>query len=182
MKPTRKNGYGHLCYRLAILYPTSELAHLAPIKYAVAVQSAFRARLKADKGCTGLLTKNPLHNHWKTVYWSDEAYTLDYLSEFVNLTGHPIKGCEAIGFGRNCDTFEVVQKWAYKAIREYWKPHWFNAVLARCKAVNLNYIQPMPPSKVCSITKSIAKWTMVHFTPQRFFESQAKKGRKGGVM
>ncbi|WP_418015396.1 replication initiation protein [Photobacterium damselae] len=50
-------------------YPTSELAHLAPIKYAAAVQSAFRARLKADTGYAGLLTKNPLHNHWKTVYW-----------------------------------------------------------------------------------------------------------------
>ncbi|HIF9218099.1 TPA: replication initiation protein, partial [Photobacterium damselae] len=30
------------------------------------------------------------------------------------------------------------------------------------------------------IAKSIAKWTMTHFTPQRFSESQARKGRKGG--
>ncbi|HIF9101664.1 TPA: replication initiation protein [Photobacterium damselae] len=120
-----KNGHAHLCYRLAIPYPTSELAHLAPIKYAAAVQSAFRARLKADTGYAGLLTKNPLHNHWKTVYWSHEAYTLDYLADFVDLSGHPVKG--------HCDTFDAVRKWAYKAIREYWKPNyqdaWFNAVL-----------------------------------------------------
>ncbi|HIF9201350.1 TPA: primase C-terminal domain-containing protein [Photobacterium damselae] len=72
--------------------------------------------------------------------------------------------------------------WIYKAIREYWKPNyqeaWFTAVLARCEAVNLNYVQPMQPSEVRSIAKSIAKWTMTHFTPQQFSESQAKKGRK----
>jgi hypothetical protein len=36
----------------------------------------------------------------------------------------------------------------------------------------------MQPSEVKAIAKSIAKWTMIHFTPQRFSESQAKKGRK----
>ena len=55
-----------------------------------------------------------------------------------------------------------------------------NAVLARCEAVNVGYIQPMQPSEVKAIAKSIAKWTMLHFTPQRFSASQAKKGRKGG--
>ncbi|HIF9097712.1 TPA: primase C-terminal domain-containing protein [Photobacterium damselae] len=100
----------------------------------------------------------------------------------MDLSGHPVKGRQAIGLGRNCDTFDVVRKWAYKAIREYWKPNyqdaWFNAVLARCEAVNLNYVQPMQPSEVRSIAKSIAKWTMTHFTPQQFSESQARKGRK----
>ncbi|UKA00575.1 hypothetical protein IHC88_21395 (plasmid) [Photobacterium damselae subsp. damselae] len=38
----------------------------------------------------------------------------------------------------------------------------------------------MPPSEVRSIAKSIAKWTMAHFTLQRFSKSQAKK-RGGGV-
>ncbi|HIF9287191.1 TPA: primase C-terminal domain-containing protein [Photobacterium damselae] len=77
-----------------------------------------------------------------------------------------------------------MRKWAYKTIREYWKPNyqeaWFTAVLARCEAVNLNYVQPMQPNEVRSIAKSIAKWTMAHFTPQQFSESQARKGRKGG--
>ena len=177
-----KNGHAHVCYRLAIPYPTSELAHLAPIKYAAAIQSAFRAKLQADTGYAGLLTKNPLHAHWKTMYWSDYAYTLDELADFVDLQGHPIKGREAIGLGRNCDTFEMVRKWAYRAIREYWQPNyqyaWMNAVHARCEAVNVGYIYPMQPSEVKAIAKSIAKWTMIHFTPQRFSASQAKKGRK----
>ncbi|HIF9093953.1 TPA: hypothetical protein ACX6NR_002927 [Photobacterium damselae] len=38
----------------------------------------------------------------------------------------------------------------------------------------------MQPSEVRSIAKSIAKWTMTHFTPQQFSELQARKGRKGG--
>jgi hypothetical protein len=36
----------------------------------------------------------------------------------------------------------------------------------------------MQSSEVKAIAKSIAKWTMFHFTPQQFSASQAKKGRK----
>ena len=179
-----KNGHAHVCYRLAMPYPTSDLAHLAPIKYAAAIQSAFREKLRADSGYAGLLTKNPLHVHWKTVYWSDDAYTLDELADFVDLKGHPVKGCDAIGLGRNCDTFERVRKWAYKAIREYWRPNyqdaWLSAVLARCESVNMGFSQPMMTNEVMAIAKSIAKWTIVHFTPAGFSASQASKGRKGG--
>ena len=52
------------------------------------------------------------------------------------------------------------------------------AVLARCEVINMGYYTPMQYSEVKAIAKSIAKWTMRHFTPAKFSESQAKKGRK----
>ncbi len=60
-----------------------------------------------------------------------------------------------------------------------------NAVLACCEAVNMGYDTPMQYSEVKaiakSIAKSIAKWTMRHFTPAKFSESQARKGRRRPV-
>ncbi|WP_233426587.1 helix-turn-helix domain-containing protein, partial [Photobacterium carnosum] len=40
---------------------------------------------------------------------------------------------------------------------------------------------PLPVSEVKAIAKSIANWTYRHFTPEKFRESQAIKGRKGGL-
>jgi hypothetical protein len=77
-------------------------------------------------------------------------------------------------------TFDNVRHWAYKAIREYWRPDygpsWEYAVLARCEAINMGYDTPMQYSEMKSIARSIAKWTMRHFTPVKFSESQARKG------
>ncbi|MFC1502808.1 replication initiation protein [Pseudomonadota bacterium] len=179
-----RNGHAHICYKLLIPFPTSEAAHLEPIRYAAAIQSAFMQRLQADEGYAGLLTKNPLHPHWQTECWTEEGYSLDYLADFVDIRNHPKTGREATGLGRNCDTFDSVRHWAYKAIRDYWRPDyassWEDAVLARCEAINMGYVTPMPYSEVKSIAKSIAKWTIKHFTPAKFSESQAVKGAKGG--
>ncbi|PLC55973.1 LuxR C-terminal-related transcriptional regulator, partial [Photobacterium carnosum] len=41
---------------------------------------------------------------------------------------------------------------------------------------------PLPVSEVKAIAKSIANWTYRHFTPEKFRESQAIKGRKGGLI
>ncbi|PSU45187.1 hypothetical protein C9J12_23565 [Photobacterium frigidiphilum] len=86
--------------------------------------------------------------------------------------------------GRNSDTFDNVRHWAYKAIREYWRPDygssWEYAVLARCETIKMGYDTPMQYSEVKSIARSIAKWTMRHFTLAKFSESQARKGVKGG--
>ena len=48
------------------------------------------------------------------------------------------------------------------------------------KALNAQFITPLPVSEIKSISKSIANWTFKHFTPSKFRESQAKKGAKGG--
>ena len=181
---TPENAHGHLSYRLKVSVCTSDMAHLEPMKYLAAIESAMTEKLQADRGFVGLLTKNPLHSHWQTEIWTEHEYTLDELADYLDLKGHPKKGIESSGLGRNCELFESTRKWAYRAIREYWAPsykrNWNNAVYDHVEALNGQFMVPLPVSEVKSISKSIANWTYQHFTPQAFRASQARKGTKGG--
>ena len=179
------NGHSHLGYALSVGVCTSSMARLAPLKYLAAIQSAYTEKLKADRSYARLLTKNPLHDAWQTTWWTDEKYTLDYLADFVDLTGHPLRGKESHGLGRNCELFENVAHWAYKEVREYWSPDykskWQDAVVSHTEALNAQFIEPLPYSEVKSISKSIANFVIRHFSPEKFRESQSIKGRKGGL-
>jgi hypothetical protein len=141
-------------------------------------------RLKADRGFAGLLTKNPLHPHWQNEFWTEYEYTLDELAEYLDLKGHPLRGSEVSGLGRNCELFDMVRQWSYKAIRDFWAPNykrqWNSAVYDQVEAINSQFKVPLPVSEVKAIAKSIANWTYREFTPEKFRQSQAKKGAKGG--
>lgn len=181
----RKNGHAHIVYRLKVPVCTSDIAHLEPLRYLAAIESAMIEKLQADRGFAGLLTKNPLHPHWDTHHWTEYEYTLDELAERLDLRGHPKRrGIEATGLGRNVELFDSVRKWAYKAIRGFWQPNykarWSNAVLSEVESLNGQFSEPLPYSEVKSIAKSIANWTHKHFTPAGFSKEQAKRGKKGG--
>ena len=107
---------------LKVPFCTSDIAHSEPIRYAAAIESAMIERLKADRGFAGLLTKNPLHPHWQNEFWTEYEYTLDELAEYLDLKGHPLRGSEVSGLGRNCELFDTVRQWSYKAIRKFWAP------------------------------------------------------------
>ncbi|MFA0158575.1 replication initiation protein [Vibrio sp. 10N.261.46.A3] len=181
---TSDNAYAHLSYRLKVSVCTSDMAHLEPMKYLAAIESAMTEKLQADRGFAGLLTKNPLHSHWQTEFWTEHEYTLDELADYLDLKGHPKKGIESSGLGRNCELFESASKWAYRAIRKYWAPSykqmWNDAVYDHVESLNTQFKVPLPVSEVKAIAKSIANWTYKHFTPQAFRASQARKGAKGG--
>lgn len=179
-----KNAHAHIAYRLKIPVCTSDIAHLEPIRYLAAIESAMIERLKADRGFAGLLTKNPLNPHWHNEFWTEYEYTLDELAECLDLKGHPLRGHEASGLGRNCELFDSTRQWAYKAIREYWAPNykrkWSAAVYERVEALNSQFNVPLPVSEVKAIAKSIANWTYREFTPEKKSQWHAKKGAKGG--
>jgi hypothetical protein len=179
-----ENGHAHIAYRLKVPFCTSDIAHSEPIRYAAAIQSAMTERLKADRGFAGLLTKNPLHSHWQNEFWTEYEYTLDELADYLDLKGHPLRGSETSGLGRNCELFDNTRQWAYKAIREYWAPNykrkWNAAVYDKVESTNSQFNVPLPVSEVKAIAKSIANWTYREFTPEKFRQSQAKKGAKGG--
>ncbi|MFA0157158.1 primase C-terminal domain-containing protein, partial [Vibrio sp. 10N.261.46.A3] len=111
-------------------------------------------------------------------------YTLDELADYLDLKGHPKKGIESSGLGRNCELFESSRKWAYRVIRDYWAPDytlmWNDAVYDYVESLNAQFKVPLPVSEVKAIAKSIANWTYKHFTPEKFRQSQARKGAKGG--
>ncbi|PMM04918.1 RepA protein [Vibrio kanaloae] len=179
-----ENAHAHIAYRLKVPFCTSDIAHSEPIRYAAAIESAMIERLKADRGFSGLLTKNPLHPYWQNEFWTEYEYTLDELAEYLDLKGHPLRGSEVSGLGRNCELFDTVRQWSYKAIREFWAPNykrqWNSAVYDQVEAINAQFKVPLPVSEVKAIAKSIANWTYREFTPEKFRQSQAKKGAKGG--
>lgn len=178
-------GRGHLCYKLEIPVCTSEFASIKAIKYLQAIYYAYAVRLGADLNYSQLITKNPLHPQWRTTFWTDQAYSLDYLADFVDLPKKLPKKLEVVGLGRNVTMFEKGRHWAYKAIRDYMHHNssyeWERAVKAQIEAINNDFEQPLPYSEVKATAKSIAKWVWQRFSYGDFSEIQAKRGAKGGA-
>lgn len=188
-----KNNHAHLGYQLAIPVCRTSAARLLPLRYLAAIEHCMTVRLKADTGYAGLLTKNPLHSDWLTIWHSHEPYTLGYLAdfcpkgqEFWSRDAASLK--EPSGLRRNVTLFDATRRWAYRAIRQYWGPNgldqWERAVIARLESLNcgfeLSERGPLPPNEIRSIARSIARWTWMRVTPSGFSESQARRGSKGG--
>ena len=95
------NGHCHHCYKLEIPLCTSEFASIKAIKYAQAVYYAYALKMGADLSYSQLITRNPLHSQWRTTFWTDRAYSLDYLADFVELPKRIPKKLEIVGLGRN---------------------------------------------------------------------------------
>ncbi|MBA0156346.1 MULTISPECIES: replication initiation protein [Acinetobacter] len=178
------NGHSHHCYKLEIPLCTSDFSSIKAIKYAQAVYYAYALKMGADRNYSHLITKNPLHPQWRTTFWTERAYSLDYLADFVDLPKRIPKKLEVVGLGRNVTMFEKGRHWAYKAIRDYMHHNtsleWEKAVRAQIEAINSGFEQPLPYSEVKATAKSIAKWVWQRFSYGEFSAVQAVRGAKGG--
>ncbi|MDX4253736.1 replication initiation protein, partial [Klebsiella pneumoniae] len=167
---------------------------MKPLRYAAAVENALRKKLEADTRYSGLICKNPNHGHWKIAVWQPELYTLDWLSDFLDLNAASDKDIVAdYGLGRNCTLFDKTRKWAYRAIRQGWPEYeqWLQACYERASAYNLQLAVPLDENELMGIAKSIAKWTFSKFSESSFHDFvirthrsdiQSKRGKlsKGG--
>ncbi|WP_179991705.1 MULTISPECIES: replication initiation protein, partial [Acinetobacter] len=154
--------------------------------YASKVQAGLANKLGADVGYSHLITKNPFHKDWRVTFWSEQAYTLDYLADFVELPKKLSKKQEVSGLGRNCTMFDTVRKWAYKAIRAHRGgiyTTWLDEVVKHCLSVNEAFLEPLPYSEVKATAKSIATycWKKDAYCYQEFIDRQSRKGAKGGT-
>ena len=187
----KQNAHAHLVWGLSapVLVESAE-ARQAPIRYLLAVESAFRAALRADEGYGGLITKNPAHPLWRTLRGPNEYYDLGYLSEFVDLPKFlPKQGTklEEYGLGRNCILFDFLRLWAYKAIRDHrdkrnyvlWQAQVYDRALNR----NADFRNPLDPKECWHIAKSVTNWVWKRdaVAEDAFLKRQAWKGAKGGV-
>ena len=182
---TQKNGHAHICYKLEIPLCTSEFGSQKAIAYASKIQVGLANKLGADVGYSHLITKNPFHKDWRVTFWTEQAYTLDYLADFVELPKKLSKEQEVLGLGRNCIMFDTVRKWAYKAIRAHRGSTfdvWLGEVLKQCKNVNNAFLEPLLYSEVKATAKSIARycWKKDGYHYQEFIDRQSKKGAIGG--
>lgn len=183
---TQKNGHAHICYKLEIPLCTSEFGSQKAIAYASKVQAGLANKLGADVGYSHLITKNPFHKDWRVTFWSEQAYTLDYLADFIELPKKLSKKQEVSGLGRNCTMFNTVRKWAYKAIRAHRGGiynNWLDEVVKHCLSVNEAFLEPLPYSEVKATAKSIATycWKKDAYCYQEFIDRQTRKGKLGGI-
>ncbi|QQA03245.1 replication initiation protein a (plasmid) [Acinetobacter lwoffii] len=185
-----ENGHAHFIYQLATPIYNTDASKPKPIQYANAVYMALRDALEADKSYSGLITKNAVHEHWRTNILREQPYTLDQLSERLDLTAKQInkeiKIDEAVGLGRNCCVFHKVRHWAYVEVRQYRSKsfnQWLDAVIAQCCSVNLQFTVPMQYNEVKGIAKSIARWVWKRdgYAYQEFIDRQKRKGQLGGL-
>ena len=115
-----RNGHAHLGYQLATPVARTSAAKQKPLCYLAAIEHVLACRLGADMGYAGLITKNPTHSDWWTVWHPIEPYSLDYLAEFCpdnDLAAYSRRSRkEASGLGRNVTLFDNVREWAYLSL------------------------------------------------------------------
>ena len=193
-------GRAHIGYLLATPVARTNAARQKPLRYLAAIEHVMAHRLGADMRFSGLITKNPVHSDWWTIWHNVEPYSLDYLAEFCpdeELAAYNRRSRKEVGgLGRNVTLFDNVREWAYSAVRAYWRPNgyeaWANAVRAACDSSNAFGLEqggPLPVSEIKATAKSIARWVWRNLTPASFADYvdrthtpaiQARRGAKGG--
>jgi hypothetical protein len=180
-----KNCHAHIGYMLAMPVCTTHRARQNVIEYLAKIEQAYSLALGADRGYSGLITKNPCHGAWENHIFGVEPYELNYLADFVELQELKTDLKEVSGLGRNCMMFDTVRKWAYKAIREHRGSTfdvWLGEVLKMAINANGAFIEPLPYSEVKATAKSIARycWKKDGYHYQEFIDRQSRKGALGG--
>jgi hypothetical protein len=187
----RTNGHAHLVWGLTapVLVDSPDMRQ-APMRYLCAVEAAFREKLQADPGYSGLITKNPAHPLWRVLKGPRIGYELGELAEWVDLPKHvPKRKPEEVGLGRNVTLFDWLRHYAYRHIRHYktdvrnflaWQSHLNGKALIR----NGDFLHPLDVREVWYIVKSVSKWTWRRFdieaSDARFRALQAARGRASG--
>ena len=180
----RQNNHAHVGYMLAVPVCTTHNAKQKIIEYTAKIQQAYSIALGADRGYSGLITKNPCHEKWETHVFDVQPYELGYLADSVELKELSADPREASGLGRNCAMFDTVRFWAYKAIRAHFSgsfDRWHSEVLEHATSANSAFIEPLPYSEVKATAKSVARWVWRNHAEAhaKFIDRQAEKGRMG---
>ncbi|OHX12726.1 hypothetical protein BI347_03835 [Chromobacterium sphagni] len=176
-----ENSHAHIGYALSSPVCTTDAARIAPMCYLAAIERAYTEKAGADFAFAGPLAKNPLHPSWRL--WEPAnapTYELSTLAEFTGLSTRPAHTPE--GVGRNCELFEKLRVWAYRAVRQFWRPGgqgiWAEAVRRQAEALN-NYPVRLSNAEVSGIARSVARFVWRRFSPVDFRELQAERGRRG---
>lgn len=189
-----QNAHAHIVYGLSAPVLTNSMeARQAPLRYLNAIETGYRAMLRADDGYSGLITKNPAHPLWRTLQGRNLAYELAYLADWIDLDrfkADPGVKVAEIGLGRNVTVFDFVRLWAYKNVHQYKHirggfVYWQKAVLDRCGARNGDFSRPMDNREIYHIAKSVAQWTWQRFdleaSDARFSKLQSFRRQSKGT-
>ena len=186
----RENGHAHSGWALDAPVLLGQHDRQAPMRFACAIQSAMGERLEADPGYVGLLTKNPAHRDWMTLWGPAHGYELGELAEYLpGIERHrPKRRPQQIGIGRNVDTFDHLRRRAYGQIKS-WRDQptrgiyvaWQNDLYHQALDYTGNHHHtPLDYRETHHIAKSVARWVWRKYSPAIVSENQARRGRKSG--
>ncbi|MBF6618277.1 MAG: replication initiation protein [Candidimonas sp.] len=187
----RENTHAQYGYALAAPVCTTAAARTAPVRYLAAIERAYNKKMRADLAFNGPLAKNPLHESW--LLWqpaNDAIYELGELADYVDLPTPAEMIAAKInvdysGLGRNCFLFEQLRAISYSEVRKFWRPGgnepFFSHLLNIAEAINSSFTAPLGFSEVKAIVKSVSKWTWKTFSPAKFRDIQAARGRLVGA-
>ena len=187
-----ENGHAHIAWGLDAPVLLGQHDRSRPMRYLAAVESAMRAKMEADPGYSGLVTKNPRHEGWR-VLWGRSLYDLGDLAEWLDLPKHaPKRRPERVGIGRNVATFDFLRHQAYREVRGWkraggqgvypqWLSHLYTSALDYTHA---EHAQPLDYREAHWIAKSVAHWVWTRFdiaaSDQRWSRRQAARGQRSG--
>lgn len=183
------NGRLHAFFELKTPIYTTDASRQKPILLANAVYLRLRELFNADVGYSGLISKNPIHEQWRTYSIRKKPYSLNELSEKLDICWQEVKKApkqyEAVGLGRNCYIFHSARHWAYVEIRKYRGNiyrNWLQAVIDHCLKLNEGISEPMYYNEIKCIAKSISRycWKKDSYFYQEFIDRQSRKGAIGG--
>lgn len=184
-----ENGHAHFLYQLQTPVFLHENASRKPINYLNAIYSEIRTLLKADTAYSGLMSKNPLHECWRTQELRVEPYSLAGLSQHLELeltfTKQPkIDLDEAYHEGRNSRIFTELKEWAYVVVREFrgkTYQQWLESCIGYCMQLNSNLVHPLGYGEIKQIAKSVSKfcWKNDAYCYAMFIERQSMRGKLG---
>lgn len=170
----RLNGHAHAVWAMREAITRTEYARLKPLVYATAITEGLRRSVDGDKGYSGLMTKNPTHNHWDATWFTDHLYSLPELHEHLDSNGfmpprswNRTRRKHPVGLGRNCAIFETARKWAYPEVRRHFgdSPGLHHAIAGHVHALNAGihnfeegFTEPLPTNEAQAIANSIHRW------------------------
>lgn len=183
------NGHAHFLYKLQTPVYRSENASTKPINYLTAIYSEMRGLLGADTAYTGLISKNPMHESWRTQELRIEPYSLADLARNLDLdatVAHAAKISvdEAYYEGRNVKLFNELREWSYVAVRDFrgkTYEQWLQACIDYGMQLNHMLTHRLGYGEIKQISKSVSKfaWKNDGYCYQEFIDRQTRLGKLG---
>lgn len=170
----------HLCYAIDPVCISAK-GNKKIVSYMKAVRAAFTDALGADRDYNSPVTKNPLHPRWKVWNPTKHVYSLDELSEYVDLNARVSERGKYQGQvgivldpeGRNCSLFHSLRLWGYSQVFEARAKNsyeqWHRRVLVKAEQLNVSIARkfktsPLPYSEVKATVKSVAGFCWYEYT------------------
>lgn len=180
-----ENGHGHYFYGLHTPVHDYTGASEKALRYLGSVDVALTELLDSDRGYSKLLSKNPLHDRWVTLFPRQGLYDLDELAGWVELDKYQDRRRRLpnTGLGRNVTLFERLRLWAYRERRQpYLSEEMFHAAVRnRALVINAEFVPPLPHSEVRATARSVARWTWRRLSAEGFVAYQTAMSQKAAL-